>query len=147
VTNQWTCHAPFLQHEFSALVRRVSDVVQQVAAIERFHQEGSGAVSQCLLANVIVIMGCDQDDRQLMPLPSNPPLQFRPVDTRQTHVCDDAGHARQRAGLQKGFRGLKRDGFVSGGFQNALNRLSNPTIVVHSCDNQIRLPHQAASAL
>ena len=63
---------------------------QQVAAIERFHQEGDCTISQCLLANVIVIMGRDQDDRQLTPFPSNPPLQFRPVHTGETDVGDDA---------------------------------------------------------
>ena len=38
---------------------------QQVAAIERLHQEGDCAISQCLLENLIVIIGGDQDDRQL----------------------------------------------------------------------------------
>ena len=121
----------------SGVVRRPSDVFQQVAAIERFHQEGDCAISQCLLANVIVIMGRDEDDRQLMPFPSNPPLQFRPVHPGQTHVCDDARHARQRAGQQKRFRGFEGDGFVSGGFENALNRFSNTTIVVDGCDDEI----------
>jgi hypothetical protein len=62
----------------SGVVRRQSDVFQQIAAIERLHQEGDGAISQCLSADVIVIMRGDQNDRQLTPFPSNPPLQFRP---------------------------------------------------------------------
>ena len=49
------------------VVRRPCDVVQQVTAIERFHQKRDRAISQRLLANVIVIMGRDEDDRQLMP--------------------------------------------------------------------------------
>ena len=40
------------------------------------------------------------------------------------------------------FRGFEGDGFVSGGFEDALNRLSNTTIVVDGCDNEIRLRHQ-----
>jgi hypothetical protein len=119
---------------------------QQVATIERFHQEGDGTIPQCLLANVIVIMGRDEDDRQLTPFASNPPLQFRPVYAGQTHVCDDTRHARKRTGQQKSFRGFEGDGFVSGGFENALNRLSNTTIVVHRCDDPIRLRHQVTFA-
>ena len=116
-------------------LRRPRDVFQQVAAIERFHQEGDRAISESLLANVIVIMGRDEDDRQLAPFPSNPPLQFRPVHAGQPHVCDDAHHARQRARQQKRFRGFEGDGFVSGGFEDALNRLSNTTIVVDGSDD------------
>ena len=37
---------------------------QQFAAIERVHQERDGAIWQCLLSNVIVIVGRDHDDRQ-----------------------------------------------------------------------------------
>jgi hypothetical protein len=54
-------------------------VFQQVAAIKRLYEEGDGAISQRLSADVIVIVGCDQNDRQLTPFPSNPPLQFCPV--------------------------------------------------------------------
>ena len=95
VTNQWTSHARSSSTNPSGVVRRPCDVFQQVATIERFHQEGDRAIPQCLLANVIVIMGGDEDDRQLTPLASSPPLQFRPVHTGETHVCDDARHARQ----------------------------------------------------
>ena len=77
------------------------DVCQQVVAIERFHQEGDRAVPQGLAADVIVIMGGDEDHRQLTPLPSNPPLQLRPVHAGEPHVRDDACHARQRAGPEK----------------------------------------------
>jgi hypothetical protein len=117
-------------------------VFQQFAAIERFHHEGDRAISQCLLANAIVIMGCDDDDRQLMAFPSNLPLQFRPVDAGQTHVCDDARHARKRTGQQERFRGFEGYGFVSGGFKDALNGFSDTTIVVDGCDDHIRLRHQ-----
>ena len=82
---------------------------QQVATIEWFHQKGDRAISQCLSANVIVIMGSDENDRQLTPFPSNPPLQFRPIHPGQTHVCDDARHPRKRAGQQERFRGFEGD--------------------------------------
>ena len=82
VTNQWTSHVRSSSTNSSGVVRRPCDVFQQVAAIERLHQERDRAISQCLLANVIVVMGRDEDDRQLMPFPSNPPLQFRPVHAR-----------------------------------------------------------------
>jgi len=134
---------PFLQHECSSLVRRPRDVFQQVAAIERLDQERNRAVAQCLSANVIVIMSRDEDDRQLMPFPSNPPLQFRPIDSGQTHVCDDARHARQRTGQQKRFRGFEGDGFVSGGLEDAPNRFANAAIVVDGRDDHVRLRHQA----
>jgi hypothetical protein len=117
-------------------------VFQQVAAIERFHQEGDRAISQCLLANVIVIMGRDEDDRQLTPFASNPPQELRTVHTGETHVCDYARHEQKRAGQQERFRGFEGDGLVSSRFQNALNRLQNPAIVIHSRDNQVRLQHQ-----
>src|SRR5262245_37741436 len=87
-------------------------------------------------------MSSDEDDGQLAPFTSNAPLQFGSVHTGETHVCDDTRHARQSAGQQKRFRGFEGDGFVSGGFEDALNRLSNTTIVVDGCDNQIRPPHQ-----
>jgi hypothetical protein len=119
-------------------------VFQQVAAIERLYQESNRAVPQCLLANVIVVMGRDEDDRQLTPLPSNPPLQFCPVHPGQTHVCDDARHARKGARQQKGFRGFEADGLISSGFKDALNGLSNATIVVDRCDDHMRLRHQDA---
>ena len=45
---------------------------------------------------------------------------------------------------QKCFRGFEGDGFVSGGFEDALNRFSNTTIVVDGCDDHIRLRHQDA---
>jgi hypothetical protein len=118
-------------------------VFQQVAAVERLHEEGDRAISQGLLSNVIVIMGSDEDDRQLTPFTSNPTLQFRPIHTGQTHICDDARHARDRARQQKRLRGFKRDGFVSGRFEDALNRLSNTTVVVDGGDNEIQLRHQA----
>ncbi len=54
-------------------------MLQQVAAIKWFDQEGDGAISQCPSPNVIVIMGRNEDDRQLTPFPSNSPLQFSPV--------------------------------------------------------------------
>ena len=117
---------------------------QQVATIERFHQEGHSAISECLFANLIVIMGRDEDDRQLTPFASNQPLQFRSVYAGQTHVCDDAGHARKRTGQQKCFRRFEGDGFVPGGFKNALNGFSNTAIVVDGCDDHIRLRHQNA---
>jgi hypothetical protein len=136
----------FLQPELSSLARSPSHVFQQVAAIERLYQEGNSPVLQCLLAKVIVIMGCDQDDRQLTPFPSNPPLKFRPVHAGQTHVCDDARNARKRARQQKCFRGFEADGFVSGGFKDVLDGFSNTTIVVDRCDDHIRLGHQNASS-
>ena len=80
----------------------------------------------------------------MTPFLSNPPLQLRPVHAGQTHVCDDARHARQRAGQEKCFRGFEGNGFVSGGFEDALNRFSNTTIVVDGCDDHIRLRHQDA---
>ena len=90
VTNQWTSHARSSSTNcHDSLVARAT-CSNRVATIERFHQERNRAISQCLLANVIVIMGRDEDDRQLTPFPSNPPLQFRPVHAGQTHVCDDA---------------------------------------------------------
>jgi hypothetical protein len=117
-------------------------VFQQVAAVERFHKDGDCAISQCLSADVIVIMGSDENDRELTPFPPNPPLQFRPVHTGEAQVRDDARHARQRAGLQERFRRFEGECSVSSRFQNALNRLANPAIVIHRCDNQVRLPHQ-----
>ncbi|HEY6613412.1 MAG TPA: hypothetical protein VIZ32_02805, partial [Vicinamibacterales bacterium] len=123
----------------SGRARRPSDTLQQVATIERFHQKGHRAISQCLSANVIVIMGSDEDDRQMTPLQSNPPLQFRPIHPGQAHVCDDAGHPRKHAGQQERFRGFKCDRVVSRGLEDALNRLSNTPVVVNSCDQEIRL--------
>jgi hypothetical protein len=55
-------------------------VFQEVAAIERLHQEGDRTISERLFANVIVIMRCDQDDGQLTPFPPNATLQLCPVD-------------------------------------------------------------------
>jgi hypothetical protein len=137
----------FLRPELSSLARGPSDVFQQVAAIERLYQEGNSAVLQCLSAKVIVIMGCDEDDRQLTPFPSNPPLKFRPVHAGQTHVCDDARNARKRARQQKCFRGLEADGSVSGGFKHVLDGFSNATIVVDRCDDHIRLHQNASSCM
>src|SRR5262245_20764981 len=90
-------------------------------------------------------MGSDEDDRQLTPFQSNPPLQFRPGDTGQTHVGDDARHARKRTGEQERFRGFEGDSFVARGFKDAPDRLSNTMIVVDGCD-QIRLRHHSTAA-
>jgi hypothetical protein len=49
-------------------------VFQQFTAIERFHQEGDRAIPENLLANLMVVMGSDDDDRQLTSFQSNPPL-------------------------------------------------------------------------
>src|SRR5262245_14582120 len=119
-----------LQHDPSVAARHPGDVFQQLAGIERFHQESNGAISQSLLPNHVVVMGRDDDDRQLTSFSSNPPLQFGAVDTGQAHVGDDARHAREHTGKDKGLRGCKADGLVAGGFEDALNRLPNPTIVV-----------------
>ncbi len=111
---------------------------QEIAAVERLNQEGDRAISQGLPADVIVIMGSNQNDWKLAPCPSNPPLQFRPIHTRQPHINNDARHVRQRSGLEKRFRGFKERRFVSGRLQNALERLPNTTIVVNSCDDETR---------
>jgi hypothetical protein len=46
-------------------------VFQQVAAIERLHEKRERAISQRLLANIIVVMGSDKNERQLTPFTSN----------------------------------------------------------------------------
>jgi hypothetical protein len=117
-------------------------VFQQFAAIEWFHQEGNGAVPEGLSAYLLVVMGGDDDDRQFGLVLSNPPLQLRPVHPGQSYICDDTRHARERAGQQKRFRGCESDGFVSGGFKDALNGFSNATIVVDRCDDHSRPRHQ-----
>jgi hypothetical protein len=127
----------------SSLARRSGDVFQEIATIERLYQESNRAIPQCLLANVVVVMGRNENDRQLTPFPSNPPLEFRPIYAGQTHVCDHARHVRQRSGQQKRFRGIESDAFVPGGFEHALNGFSNATIVVDRCDDRMRRRHQA----
>jgi len=117
---------------------------QQFTAIKRFHQEGNRAISQCLLANLMIIMGSDDDDRQLTSFPSNPALKLGAVDAGQPNVGDDAHHTRERTGQEKCFRRCETDGLVPGGFENALNRLPNPTIVINSRDDARGLTHQAA---
>jgi hypothetical protein len=144
-TNQWTSHARTPSTNRQDSFRRPSDVFQQVAAIERLHQEGNCAVSQCLVAHLIVIMGRDQDDGQLTPFASNPPLQLRPIHAGQADVCDDARHARQRARQQKRFSRFEADGPVSGGFEDTLNGFANTAIVIDGCNDHIQLRHRDAT--
>src|SRR5918995_1856436 len=70
-----------------------------------------------------------------------------PVPPGQTHVGDDARYARERTGDQKHFCGFEGDGFVSGGFEDALHRFSNTTIVVDGRDDHIRPRHLVRTLL
>src|SRR5262245_47180252 len=81
-----SCPAMPVPPQVSGVVRRPRNVLQQFAAVERFHQEGHRTIPQRLATHVVVVMSSDEDHRQLTPFASNPPLEFRPIDSRQAHV-------------------------------------------------------------
>src|SRR5262245_31806317 len=76
----------------SALVRRPCDVLQQFTTIEWLHHERGRSVSQCLSADVIVVVSGDEDDRQTRAVASGATLQFKAVDSGQTNVCYHTHH-------------------------------------------------------
>ena len=66
------------------------DCAQQIRGVERLVQESGGTLTEGSLSNLIVIVGGDQDHRQLGILEPDAALQFESVDARHPHIRNQA---------------------------------------------------------
>jgi hypothetical protein len=128
---------------WSRILHNPFDVLQQLGRIERLHHEIHGTVAKRLLPDVVVIVSGDEDDRRPRALLPDATLQFESMKTGQPDVRNYARRSREDPRFQKFLGGAEQQGLVTSRFEDALNRLSNPAIIIDRCDEVFRLYHNA----
>ncbi len=117
--------------------QRAADRFQERVATERFVEHVDGARGQGLVANVILRVSGDEDNRRGAPLRAQSPLQIEPAHRRHADIQDQAVRLRRRIALA--IRGGAFEGLdlVPGRLEKTTERAPDGEVVIDDADDRV----------
>jgi len=108
------------------------DGSKQFLGIKWFTDKKSCALCKGTSFDLIVVMSCDEDDRQIRAIEPDATLQFQPVHPWHSDVRNQTARPCQEILTQKVFCKRKHPRREPGGFNEARQGFTNPRIIIHN---------------
>src|SRR5258708_16003740 len=108
------------------------DRSKQFLGIKWFTNKKSGTLCEGTSFDLIIVMSCDEDDRQFRALEPDATLQIQAVHPWHSDVCNQTARPGQVILLQELFCKRKHPRREPLAFNHTCHRLPNPPIIIHT---------------
>jgi hypothetical protein len=108
------------------------DGSKQFLGIKWFTNKKSCALCKGTSFDIIIVMSCDEDDRQFRALEPDATLQIQAVHPWHSDVCNQTARFCKEISRQEIVCKQKHPRREPGGFNEACQGLTNPRIIIHN---------------
>ena len=108
------------------------DGSKQLLGIKWFTNKRSGAFCEGTSFDLVIVMSCDEDDRQLRALEPDAALQIQTIHLWHSDVCNQTTRPCQKISIQEVVCKRKHPRREPRGFNEACQGFTNPPIIIHN---------------